>query len=239
MLTKRAILSLAIVTVCALSVGLGSGLPPPQSCSCHPPTEGCGGTFYGCYFDYSICECECSPIIIDVGGHGFKLTDPGGGVRFDLNGTGTPQQVAWTVANSEDAFLAIDLNGNGKIDNGTELFGNFSPQPPSDHRNGFIALAQYDKPENGGNGNGLIDAGDSVFHKLLLWEDTNHNGVSERSELHGLADLGLASISLSYEWSYRRDRYGNWFRYRGLVNASSRRNHLQHWAYDVYLAESQ
>src|SRR4029079_1383236 len=111
--------------------------------------------------------------------------------------------------------------------------------PPSGHRNGFIALAQYDKTENGGNSDGIIDSSDSVFPNLLLWEDSNHNGASELNELHSLPGRRIISISLTYKSSYRRDSYGNWFRYRSQVHASSHKDHLDHWAYDVYLAESQ
>jgi hypothetical protein len=73
----------------------------------------------------------CSPIIVDVGGRGFKLTSAIDGVKFDITGTNKPVQIAWTAAGSLNAFLAIDWNHNGKIDSGKELFGNFSPQPPS------------------------------------------------------------------------------------------------------------
>lgn len=129
-------------------------LAPPSCCvgyiaggGC--PWQDCGGEQYGCYWDPSICNCECSPILVDVASNGFSLTDIDGGVVFDLKGNGYRKQMAWTAAGSDDAFLALDRNGNGTIDNGTELFGNFTQQPDSDHRNGFIALAEYDKPENG------------------------------------------------------------------------------------------
>jgi hypothetical protein len=162
--------------------------------------------------------CYCSPIIIDVGGNGFTLTSAANGVVFDISGTGHPVQISWTGLGVQNAFLALDRNHNGIIDNGKELFGNFTDQPQSEQPNGFLALAVFDKPENGGNNDGVIDANDQIYSSLLLWIDANHDGVCQPEELHSLASMGVYSISLDYEYSGRVDQYGNRFRYRSDVN---------------------
>jgi hypothetical protein len=198
-----------------------------------PDNQGCPRTF----LRSGNCCYRPSPIIVDVRGDGFDLTDLARGVRFDLNADGTPEKLAWTKAGSDDAWLALDRGGDGSVDSGQELFGNFTPQPDpprGEERNGFLALAEYDRPAQGGNGDRVIDARDAVFASLLLWQDVNHDGVSQAGELHTIAALGLKSIELDYKESKRADRHGNQFLYRAKVR-DARGTNVGRWAWDVFL----
>jgi len=195
--------------------------PPPPP---HPPP---------CYCDPEAPDpmCCASPIIIDLSGKGFFLTSAKDGVLFNFSGKGAIQ-VGWTAQGAANAFLCLpDING--RCDDGADLFGNFTPQPKSDHPNGFAVLAVYDDPKNGGNGDGIIDSRDAVFASLRLWIDANHDGISQPGELNTLPSLGVNSISLAYKADQRTDQYGNVFRYRAQVNPGDQTN-TGRIAYDVF-----
>jgi len=194
---------------------------------CQPGYQEDGAT--GCCQVYNV-----SPILIDTSGQGFYLTDARGGVLFDIAGTGHPKQMGWTATGANNAFLALP-GADGLVHSGKQLFGNFTPQPKSANPNGFAALAEYDDPKNGGNGDGVIDSKDAVFSLLRLWIDANHDGISQPEELHTLPELGVNSISLNYHEDKRRDQYGNQFRYRAKVNPDDPdASHVDRTAYDVF-----
>lgn len=178
-----------------------------------------------------------SPILISTNGGRITLTSKSEGVLFDLLGTGEKIQIPWTVANSDDAWLVLDRNNDGVINDGTELFGTATPQPEpqgDEPLNGFAALAVFDEAENGGNGDNIIDSEDAIFSRLQLWRDVNHDGISEPNELYTLPDYGITTIDLDYRAAFRVDEYGNIMRYRSKVY-DSRGSSVARWAWDVFL----
>ena len=169
--------------------------------------------------------------MLDLDNDGYDFTNATNGVGFDLNIDGSSEQTAWTTAAADDAWLVFDRSGDDLINDGQELFGDYTFQTPSNNPNGFLALAEWDKVQNGGNADGQITSADAAYPFLRLWQDKNHNAVSEGTELYPLASRGVTAISLAYVESKFTDIHGNEFKFvsQCTVNGVSRT------LYDVYL----
>lgn len=139
---------------------------------------------------------QSDPITFDLDGDGIELTSYKQGARFDITGSGRVVQTAFVTGG--DGFLAIDRNGNGMIDNGTELFGD-----QNGAANGYEELAKYDS-----NGDSIINAKDKDFGKLLLFKD-NGNARTESGELMSLGAAGITEMSLKYTNVSLRTSGGN------------------------------
>ncbi len=186
-------------------------------------------------YNYETCTCEqfwLDPLLLALDGGPIRLTRASGGAGFDGDGDGVPEQVAWPRRRTGAAFLVLDVNGNGTIDDAAEMLGQAVSGPwhsraPSAPENSFQTLAAYDA-----NGDGVIDHRDPVSAQLRLWTDRNRDGVSQPEELTTLAAASVRAIDLSYQAVARRDGFGNYFRYRATVRLTNGRR-VPIW--DVFL----
>ena len=144
-----------------------------------------------------------SPLVLDMDADGkIALTDVWDEknslknlVRFDMSMEGKSTPTGWVQKN--DAFLAYDRDGNGRIDNASELFGEYTNAKilgPKTFKSGFDALAIFDN-----NQDGVIDAKDKDFGKLMAWSDRNQNGRTDPGELTSLSVHGIKSINLTFK----------------------------------------
>lgn len=151
----------------------------------------------------------------------YRFTSPSHGVQFDVDGDGTPEQTAWIDNVFEVAFLAVDRNGNGKIDDGTELIGGHTVREAG---NGIAALARLapraEDPWVNGQPTrhqaGSLDSSDAIWPKLLLWHDLNRNGRSEPEELQPVGEV-LAEIGMGFSLWRKTDAEGNELAWQGWV----------------------
>jgi hypothetical protein len=147
--------------------------------------------------------CRGSPLVLDLDGDGINLSSLDEGVAFGLFGGGAKVKSSWIA--SGDGWLVLDRNGNGEIDDATELFGNVSGNV--DHADGFQALGELDA-----NGDGLVDVRDPGFVTLRVWRDMNADGKSSPAELVTVADLGIRALVVAatrVKESRSWDIYGN------------------------------
>ncbi|HEY0159167.1 MAG TPA: hypothetical protein VGF28_17910 [Thermoanaerobaculia bacterium] len=173
-----------------------------------------------------------SPILLDLGHDSYRLTSVSHGVRFDLRNEGVAVTTAWTRANTEVAFLAFDRNGNGRIDSGAELFGNFTPLATGDvAANGYEALREFDDTQDG-----VVNAADAGWRLLLLWTDRDHDGSSSDAELRPIAESNVTALETGYLPVGRKDQWGNEFRYLSHFSLQGSAGDSRRAYYDVFFA---
>ncbi|WP_272493077.1 calcium-binding protein [Atopomonas sediminilitoris] len=147
-------------------------------------------------------ESRTSPIVLDLDGDGVETMELGSSY-FDLDGDGLSERSGWV--SPDDGLLVHDLNNDGLVSSGGELFGNHTLLKSGQKAaNGFQALAEYDD-----NGDGKIDAQDASYAALQVWRDLNGNGVSDAGELQSLANAGVVSINTDYDNSTHVDTHGH------------------------------
>ena len=178
--------------------------------TCNPCTPGYaqGGNCAPNQQDQCGCCPDPCPLIIDRSGDGLHLSGADDGALIDINGLRAMFWLGWPTT-SDDAWLAYDRNGNGIIDDGSELFGNTRRLASGRNaENGYEVLAELDEDKNA-----VVDARDPLFAKLLLWGDANRNGVSEPRELTPLSSTGIKSLGVVYDEIEKTDAFGNRFRF--------------------------
>jgi hypothetical protein len=144
-----------------------------------------------------------SPIIINLDGNGIETISMRNGVFFDHRGNGFRIKTGWVGEN--DGLLVRDINGNGIIDSGRELFGNHTLlRNGQEAANGFEALK--DLVTNGSN---IFDDSSPYWDEVMIWIDSNSNGITDPGELLTLEEAGVVSIDLNYKNSNFIDAQGN------------------------------
>ncbi|WP_280513962.1 calcium-binding protein [Ruminiclostridium herbifermentans] len=131
------------------------------------------------------------PVILDLDGNGIEISTLENGVNFDLDNNGFAEKIQWV--NNKDGILCRDLDGNGKIDNGSEVFGDqVLMTTGATSRNGYEALTDLDW-----NKDFILDSNDKAFDSLRVWIDENSNGITDEGELKKLSDLGIEALKLN------------------------------------------
>ena len=162
------------------------------------------------------------PIVLDLDGDGIETIGANEfkGAMFDHDNDGIRAATGWIK--SDDGFLVIDRNGDGIINNGTELFGDGTILEDGKRaKNGYEALAQLDS-----NHDGKIDANDENFNQLRIWRDLNQDGISQANELFTLDKLGIKSLNLDYTNSNTSLDHGNQLAEKGSYERTDGKNYV-------------
>ena len=167
--------------------------------------------FYGLGNNFETAEVTKSPLVVDLDGDGVETVGVSEGVYFDHDGNGFAEKSGWV--GKDDGILVRDINNNGTIDNGTELFGNNSVlSSGAKAANGFEALKELDS-----NKDGVFNSSDEAWNTVKVWKDSNQNGIVDNSELLSLEQANIAGINLNYNEQELVDGNGNTHAQTGTI----------------------
>lgn len=152
---------------------------------------------------FATAEVQTSPLILDLDGDGVETIGTNSGVYFDHANDGFKENTGWV--GKDDGLLVRDINGNGQIDDGTELFGNNSVLSNGQKAaNGFEALKDLDS-----NNDGVFNNQDTAWNEVKVWKDSNSNGIVDEGELLTMEQAGITGFDLNYQSQSRDDANGN------------------------------
>ncbi|NHT17854.1 hypothetical protein G6556_09115, partial [Cellulomonas sp. IC4_254] len=164
--------------------GIMGGVIGQRAAAIHALSEEAGG---------AVQPAPRDPIVLDMADDGFAPTGLADGTHFDLDANGFAEKINWVQ--DDDVILARDLNGNGIIDNGLEVFGDHTRLVDGTRAtSGFEALSELDS-----DGDGAITPADDAWDELLIWDDRTNPGRTDPGELSSLEDHGITAIELEGE----------------------------------------
>ncbi|MBS4773935.1 MAG: hypothetical protein KHX55_06650, partial [Proteobacteria bacterium] len=153
--------------------------------------------------NYNTASTTQSPLAIDLDGDGVETVGTDSRVFFDHDGNGFAENTGWI--GKDDGILVRDINNNGQVDSGAELFGNNSALSTGQKAaNGFEALKDLDS-----NHDGVFNNQDAAWNEVKVWKDANQDGDVDTGELMTLEQAGIAGINLSYNQQNTTDANGN------------------------------
>lgn len=178
------------------------------------------------YYEASI-NTYVDPVVIDLNGDGKYTTSLEQGVHFDFSGDGFAEKTAWVSAG--DGLLVRDVNQNGEIDNGSELFGDRTVLKDGTIAvSGFQALSDMDE-----NKDGVLDDSDTGYKEMKIWVDFDQDGISAKEEMYSLNQLGIVSIDLAHNVINKFDTNGNLIKSEGIISGICNDFHINEYGFII------
>ena len=176
-------------------------------------------------------------LILDMAGNGIRLQGPDTGPQLQFPAARV--RMGWTVPNSDDAFVVVEMRQNARIDDLTELLGWQGPPSGFDFLRAMDGISEEEAARGFGprrrSPDGVIDAADEVFARLVLWNDVDADGKSTEAELRSLRYAGYTAFRLVGN-RLGRSIAGNQVVESAVASLTTEGRHLETKLYAVRLA---